>query len=101
MRKVTIDGKQVFHTCEIHELLARELSFPDYYGGNLDALFDCLTDPMEETEIVVLHPETLKDSLVSHYGRLMKVFARAEEENPRLHVRIVPEDAEELPEDIL
>lgn len=28
----------------IHESLSKELSFPDHYGNNLDALNDCLAD---------------------------------------------------------
>ena len=28
----------------LHEALAQALSFPDWYGHNLDALYDCLTD---------------------------------------------------------
>lgn len=31
----------------LHQDLARELSFPDYYGRNLDALDDCLSDVAE------------------------------------------------------
>lgn len=27
-----------------HEAIAATLAFPDYYGRNLDALWDCLTD---------------------------------------------------------
>lgn len=26
--------------------LGRQLHFPDYYGANFDALYDCLTDPL-------------------------------------------------------
>lgn len=98
MRRVIIDGTKVFHTCEIHELLARELSFPEYYGANLDALFDCLTDPMEDTEIVIQNAEALKDSLVSHYGRLMKVLTRAAEESGHLTVTVLPEEEKQEPE---
>lgn len=32
------DGKQ------LHQKLARLLNFPDWYGYNLDALFDCITE---------------------------------------------------------
>src|ERR1044072_5105109 len=29
---------------EMHKALARQLEFPDYYGRNLNALNDCLSD---------------------------------------------------------
>ena len=39
-----VDFSNVKHFIEIHEVLKRDLEFPDYYGGHLDALWDCLTD---------------------------------------------------------
>ncbi|MEV0583049.1 barstar family protein [Nonomuraea sp. NPDC050310] len=31
-------------TAEVIAAIARQLSFPDYFGGTLDSLYDCLTD---------------------------------------------------------
>ena len=39
-----VDFREVKYYMEIHEVLKRDLDFPDYYGGDLDALWDCLTD---------------------------------------------------------
>ena len=37
-----------FNNCDsisdLHEILMKEFNFPDYYGKNLDALYDCLTE---------------------------------------------------------
>ncbi len=41
-----VDFREVEHFAEIHEVLKRDLDFPDYYGGHLDALWDCLTDQL-------------------------------------------------------
>ena len=38
---------------KIHSTLAEELAFPSYYGKNLDALYDVLTEMCEETVITV------------------------------------------------
>ena len=38
----TIDALKVNEREEAHEYLAEVFSFPEYYGKNLDALFDCL-----------------------------------------------------------
>lgn len=49
MRIIELDGECIKKYS--HDYLKEELSFPDYYGKNLDALYDCLTDIGVETEI--------------------------------------------------
>ncbi len=44
---------------ELHALLKRELGFPEYYGNNLDALYDCLTQ-MPLCMISLHHIEALE-----------------------------------------
>ena len=44
---------------ELHDLLAEDLSLPDYYGRNLDALYDCLTQ-MPLCMISLHHIEALE-----------------------------------------
>ena len=41
---VRVDGQTVPDKAALLKRLARELRFPDYFGGNWDALKDCLTD---------------------------------------------------------
>lgn len=39
----------------VHTMLARELCFPDYYGKNWDALWDCFRDYYTEPMRVEIH----------------------------------------------
>ena len=48
-----LDGGSVGSRQALHQTLAAGLRFPDWYGGNLDALHDCLTDITEPTELVI------------------------------------------------
>ena len=40
----TIDFSGVEHYLEMHYVIKTSLDFPDYYGCNWDAFWDCLTD---------------------------------------------------------
>lgn len=40
----TIDFSGVEHYTQLHLEISRALDFPDYYGCNWDAFWDCLTD---------------------------------------------------------
>ena len=81
---------------EIHEKLKEALEFPDYYGRNLDALYDCLTDLQEETAIGFIrwNTETEKEETAKYLYTMQRVFREAEEENPHLAV-FFPEDLEQ------
>lgn len=65
---------------EIHRDFAEALAFPPYYGNNLDALYDALTDICEDTELCLLETET------AEAARFLRVAKNAERENPFLTV---------------
>ena len=50
---ITLDGSRMTDRAAIHAELKRKLKLPDYYGGNLDALNDCLGE-RRERELIVL-----------------------------------------------
>ncbi|MGM9636345.1 MAG: barstar family protein, partial [Candidatus Avispirillum sp.] len=43
----TVDFKNAHNYFEIHDALKSGLNFPEYYGANLDALWDCLRDMID------------------------------------------------------
>lgn len=51
--KVTIDGKKLKTKEALHAFFKKELEFPDYYGENLDAFWDCLTDAIISDKISI------------------------------------------------
>lgn len=51
MNNITLKLNKFSEKNEIHNYLKKKMKFPDYYGGNLDALYDCLTDISADTAI--------------------------------------------------
>lgn len=43
-KKYTVDFTNVQYYSEMHGIIGKSLDFPDYYGCNWDAFWDCLTD---------------------------------------------------------
>lgn len=76
---IELDGNQMTDRASAHDHLARLLDFPNYYGRNLDALYDLLTERGEETTIVLKRAE-----LVS--GPMVRTLLDAAERNPKLQI---------------
>lgn len=89
MKVLTLDGLVIDSKETLHTLLARELGFPSWYGGNLDALFDCLTDVREVTTITLCHEDAFHDTLGPYGQRVLRVLGDAAKENPRIQVQII------------
>lgn len=85
MNFCVLDGQEIKDKEMLHDRLAISLHFPDWYGRNLDALYDCLTDLQEETEIRFLQKDVMEERMgVFYVVSLIKVIARAAEENPNI-----------------
>ena len=84
MAEILLDGLELRTIEEVHDRFAQALELPEWYGRNLDALFDCLTDIREPTTIRLLHKEALKDCLGRRGRPLLRLLRRAAEETPWL-----------------
>ena len=49
-----------------HEYIKEKLDFPDYYGENLDALFDCLTE-MDRKTIIIKDSDIVDEEIVATF----------------------------------
>ena len=78
-----LDGDAVRSKRGMMTALARLLRFPDWFGHNLDALYDCLTDlswlPAGEHVLVWKHPEVLAAADPAGYRSIREVLTDAVE----------------------
>ncbi|KML12669.1 barnase inhibitor [Bacillus safensis] len=81
MKKVQLDGAVCRSQEELHDQLKTVLHLPDYYGKNLDALWDCLTGEVTlPIELIWVNFQTSKDALGDYAENLRQLFHEAEEE---------------------
>ena len=78
---IVLDAANMTEKEATHAYLKKALSLPDYYGSNLDALYDCLTE-LEDTEIQFVN----LDAAGGYFAKVLSVFQEAQEENPRLQI---------------
>ena len=71
---------------ELHKYLKEKLSLPDYYGENLDALYDLLTSSREKRQILVEGIKVYNEKTGGYADRLMRVLKDAEKETEGLTV---------------
>ena len=74
MQIITLDGAKMTTKRDTHLYLARTLRFPVYYGRNLDALHDCLTEFLSGSIIILRNESAMLDSLGEYGESLLQVF---------------------------
>lgn len=65
MKIIKLDGLRIKK--ESHDYIMEVLNFPDYYGKNLDALYDCLTDIGVRTEIHLVNSKYVSMDIIDTF----------------------------------
>ena len=71
---IILDGKRMGDKTAMHRELKQKLGLPDYYGGNLDALNDCLGERRERELIVIEGAGAFLDADERYAATLLRVF---------------------------
>ncbi len=75
METIRLDGAQLQNRKEAMELLGQALAFPKWWGRNLDALYDCLTDLGRPVRLEISRREAMEASAFGR--RLLRVLEDA------------------------
>jgi len=83
MVRYILDGSKMVSREAAHDELQRALCLPEYYGRNLDALWDCVSSM--EAEIVLSGSAQMLDALGLYGKKIVSVFEEAATRCPSLH----------------
>ena len=89
MRRVVLYGAEFDDVEKIHQTLAETLDFPNYYGKNLDALYDVLTDLDQPTRITLDLSGVSDDNMLRYLERMSEVISDAVNENENVELEII------------
>lgn len=89
MKRITIDGKELTSPEVLHGTLKTAMNFPEYYGANLDALYDALTDIHEPTCLAVENSADARRLLDGYWRSFIEVFSDAQEKTSKLRLLLM------------
>ncbi len=89
MRKILLNGCKMDTREHTHCYLKRQLRLPDYYGANLDALWDLLSTYGMPVRITLINRAALIRSLGDYGSQLIQVLQQAERANSHLRFRVM------------
>lgn len=89
MNVITLDFSGVDSLWSLHEYLKEAFHLPDYYGRNMDALWDCLHCAFDgPTAVILRNVSGLPKELEKTAKAMLRLFHDLEREERDLSVRI-------------
>lgn len=89
MKKIYLDCDLWLNKEDVHTAFRSALSFPEYYGNNLDALYDMLSS-VRNVDLTLDHTSVLKERFSLWGQNLYRLVMDASRENPGLRIMLRP-----------
>ncbi|WP_027633744.1 barstar family protein [Clostridium hydrogeniformans] len=77
MKVIILDGSKLTSKEVFHKTIKNQLNFPSYYGENLDALWDCLTEITHPIKITWNNFYDSEKFLGDYCDKILNIFLEA------------------------
>lgn len=92
-KKYVVDFTNVKYYLEMHEVIKKSLDFPDYYGCNWSAFWDCLSDMRgDPIHIEIIGIEVIERKFVNAAEKMIEILKRFKHFNNDLFSDIIKID---------
>lgn len=99
MNTITLNSSDIKSMYNMHAYLKEVFKLPDYYGFNMDALWDCLQCSFEEeTTIVLKGLDSIPDDMKYSVPVLIRVFEDLKKVGDIADVVVMEDDGEDVSE---
>jgi ribonuclease inhibitor len=89
-KRCALAGKNIRSPEGFYGEIARQLSFPDHFGRNLDALWDVLVTDIEgPIEVVWKDPDASRASMGRDFERILDVLRKVERKRNDFRLRLI------------
>lgn len=91
MEEIMLDFTGCKYIMKLHDIIQEGFNFPDWYGRNLDALWDLLRDYSGGPIIIVRIKgiETMPKDLRDYMEEVLDVFSDIRKEVPEIYFEII------------
>ena len=89
MVHIILDGNEMQNKEGVHLYLKYKLNIKEYYGNNLDALWDALSTYNHSIKIVLIHSEQMLENLGNYGESIVSVFEDAARENSNIVFQVI------------
>lgn len=86
MKELIVDGRFMQSRKAMYVHLTRVFSLPSYFGNNLDALWDVLTESDEATQITFINTDLTLKYLGNYGENLIGLLKKLEVENENYRI---------------
>lgn len=85
-RKVELDGNELENRHKMHAFFSEKITVPEYFGANLDALYDVLSEYDEDVDFILTREKTRRIARSEYAWKVVMIIARCAQENPHIHI---------------
>lgn len=75
-----LDGKDMTSKDAAYAVIAKEMAFPEFFGKNLDALYDCLSSKSTNNAVLFVNTGILEENLGDYAEKILECFRDAAQE---------------------
>ncbi|MBQ1684533.1 MAG: barstar family protein [Clostridia bacterium] len=90
MKIVLLDGERIKNNKEMHACFKKALDLPEWYGGNLDALHDVLSESSAPLGVIIANADKLAETLGWRWEMLLRLLVDVKRERKNFYVTLDP-----------